>query len=268
MKMPKLSCLPVSLYPDFIAGKLSLSDWAKFARDAGLDAIDVSVLMTRPRTSGFDTGGMPVDTVATYTDFTHPDAAARESAFDQFKVDVETAVALGAAYLRITAGQAHPGLHPRDGIERTLEYFTRAADFAKPSGVGLLFENHSKPGVWQHYDFGAAPENYYPLTERLTGTPIDLLFDTANACFYHQDPVSMLERIFPKVRRIHIADIIRAEHLKPVLIGSGIVPLTAIFQFLKQSNYSGGLAIEEASFTGLAGIRQAVEITRNLWENA
>ena len=47
MPMPKLSCLPVSFYPAFAAGKISILDWADIARNTGLDAIDLSVLMTR-----------------------------------------------------------------------------------------------------------------------------------------------------------------------------------------------------------------------------
>lgn len=274
--MPKLSCLPVSFYLEFAGGKMSISDWAAVAGNIGLDAIDLSVLMTRRLDADALAAaavelkglGMPVDTVVTYTDFTHPDAASREREFDQFKADIATAVLFGAKYLRITSGQAHPETGRREGIELTLAYFTRAAELAANNGIGLLFENHSKPGVWQHYDFAGVPEVYFDITGRLAGTAIDLLFDTANACFYKQSPVRMLERIFPRVRRIHVADIAEGENLKPVLIGQGIVPLSVIFKFLKQAHYSGGLSIEEASFKGLDGVKQAVETTRNLWMNA
>jgi sugar phosphate isomerase/epimerase len=75
----------------------------------------------------------------------------------------------------------------------------------------------------------------------------------------------MLERIYPRVRRIHVADIVESENLKPVLIGQGIVPLAKIFHFLNESGFSGGLSIEEASMDGFDGIRKAVEATRHLW---
>jgi sugar phosphate isomerase/epimerase len=212
--------------------------------------------------------GMSVDTVVTYTDFTHPDAAFRESEFDKFKTDIETAVLFKAAYLRLTSGKAHPETSRSKGIELTLAYFKRAAEFADKNGVGLLFENHSKPGVWQYYDFAGAPEIYFDIAGRLAGTAVDLLFDTANACFYKQDPVRMLERIFARVRRIHVADIIASDNQKPVLIGQGIVPLSIIFKFLKQTDFSGGLSIEEASFNGIAGVKKAFETARDLWINA
>ena len=211
---------------------------------------------------------MPVDTIVTYTDFTHPDAAFREKEFMQCKADIETAVLFEAKYLRLTAGQAHPETDRRRGIELTLDYFNRTAEFAGKNGIGLLFENHSKPGVWQYYDFAGTPEVYFDVVGRLTGTAVDLLFDTANACFYKQSPVRMLERIFERVRRIHVADIIEGETLKPVRIGRGMVPLSGIFKFLKQAGFSGALSIEEASFKGIDGIKKAVEITRDLWMHA
>jgi sugar phosphate isomerase/epimerase len=149
-----------------------------------------------------------------------------------------------------------------------MEYFNRAAAFAGRHGVGLLFENHSKPGVWQYYDFAGEPSVYFEIAGRLSGSAVDLLFDTANACFYKQDPVRMMERIFAKMRRIHVADIVDSEKLKPVLIGQGIVPLSGIFGFLKRGSFSGALSIEEASFNGPDGVRAAVETTRHLWMNA
>ena len=272
----KLSCLPVSYYSDFRKGAMSIPNWAIQARQLGFDAIDLSVLMTRvlDRKQLRDTAleleriGMPVDTIATYTDFTHPHASVRDREFAGFEADIAAAHSLGAKYLRLTSGQAHPETARRQGIALIMDYFTRAAKVASQYGIRLLFENHSRPGVWRYYDFAGEPEVYFELIERLDDTGIDLLFDTANACFYKQDPVRMLARIFPRVRRIHIADISECEDLKPVLIGQGIVPLPEIFKFIKQNSFSGMCSIEEASFGGVEGMKQAVDASRTLWKNA
>jgi len=37
------SCLPVSLYPAFTSGELTLNDWFHFAHALGLDGADVSI---------------------------------------------------------------------------------------------------------------------------------------------------------------------------------------------------------------------------------
>ena len=269
----KLSCLPVSYYPEFKKGSMSIADWARQAQRLGLDAVDLSVLMTRRLDQGklketaleLKLIGMPVDTIVTYSDFTHPDAVVRESEFAQFESDITAALTLGAIYLRITPGQAHPQTSRKDGIAFTVDYFSRAAKFASQNGIGLLFENHSKPGVWQYYDFGGEQDVYFELTERLRNVGIDLLFDTANACFYNQDPARMLGRIFSRVRRIHVADIVKAKELQPVLIGTGVVPLAKTFTYLKDHGFSGSLSIEEASFTGFDGFEKAVHATRDLW---
>ena len=260
----KLSCLPVSFYPDFKSGKITVAEWAALAEQLGLDAIDLSVLITRQDKTK---PAFPVDAVAAYTDFTHPDEAVREDEFSRFMEDVCDCAAIGAQYLRITAGQAHPQTTTRQGLNWAEIYLKRAAEFALLHDIGLLFENHSKPSVWQYYDFAGEPEVYFELIERLKNVDIDLLFDTANACFYKQDPVRMLERILHRVQRIHIADIIESENLKPTLIGQGIVPLSVIFEFLKQKDFTGAFSIEEASFSGFDGIKRAVDATRNLWMN-
>ena len=45
-----LSCLPISLYPDIISGKMPLKDWSLLAADCGLDAFDISILFVQDRT--------------------------------------------------------------------------------------------------------------------------------------------------------------------------------------------------------------------------
>ncbi|MFA6566972.1 MAG: sugar phosphate isomerase/epimerase family protein [Victivallales bacterium] len=244
---------------------MNIPKWASMAEQLGLDTIDLSVLITRHDNTKPE---FPVDTVATYTDFTNPDETVRESEFSSFMEDVRDCNTVGAQYLRVTAGQAHPQTSIGQGLNWAEKYLRRATEFAGLGNVRLLFENHSKPGVWSYYDFAGEPEIYFELVKRLESTKIDLLFDTANACYYKQDPVRMLERIFPRVRRIHVADIIAGEHLRPAPIGQGIVPLPEIFKFLKKNKFSGSFSIEEASFNGFEGMKKAVEATRNLWMNA
>lgn len=272
----KLSCLPVSYYPDFRSGAMSISDWAILGQQLGLDAIDLSVLMTREldrnglraTASELERIGIPVDTIATYTDFTHPEAGVRDREFADFQADIAAAHLLGATYVRITAGQAHPETARSEGIALVLDHFTRAEKAASQQGIRLLFENHSRPGVWRYCDFAGDPEVYFELVEHLGGAGIDLLFDTANACFYRQDPVSMLAQIYPRVRRIHIADIGPCDDFTPVLVGRGIVPLPDVFAFIKRNHFAGMCSVEEASFTGIEGMKQAFDTSRALWISA
>ena len=45
----KLSCLPVSYFPQIIGGEMSVQDWTKLGAALGLDAIDLSVLFLTSR---------------------------------------------------------------------------------------------------------------------------------------------------------------------------------------------------------------------------
>ena len=79
----KLSCLPVSLYPELTAGTRTLADWFHFAAELGLDGADVSVVHLPGRTPAdlapvrqqADDAGVQIAMLVTYADFTHPDAA-------------------------------------------------------------------------------------------------------------------------------------------------------------------------------------------------
>ncbi len=81
----KLSCLPVSLYPDLAAGRRSLDEWFRMAAALGLDGADVSVTHVASREPAYlhalrqeaAEAGLQVAMLATYSDFTHPDAAER-----------------------------------------------------------------------------------------------------------------------------------------------------------------------------------------------
>jgi sugar phosphate isomerase/epimerase len=265
-----LSCLPVSIYPELINGAIAITDWAKFANEIGLDSIDLSVLITRNiKKRELNKLDLPlgIDSIAAYTDFTNPDIKIRENEFDQFKQDIEDAEQLGAKYMRITSGQNYPEIDRETGIALTVKYFVRAAEFAEKSKVKLLFENHSKPGIWQYYDFAGAPDVYFEIVNSITGNNIDLLFDTANALVYTQDPIEMMNKIYSRIKRIHLNDIRRIGILDPVGIGKGVVEFNAIFKYLKDHNYQGALSIEEASFSGLEGIKKAVVAVSNLLNN-
>jgi hypothetical protein len=44
-KSMKLSCLPVSFYREIMDGEISIVDWGRIALDAGLDAIELSIIL-------------------------------------------------------------------------------------------------------------------------------------------------------------------------------------------------------------------------------
>jgi len=112
----KLSCIPVSFFKDIIGGSMTVAQWAQLGKAVGLDAIDLSILFVPDRSrsavlelrNAIGAAGMRVAMLASYPDFTHPDTVQRERELALAQEVVEVAAGLGAAMVRVTAGQAHP----------------------------------------------------------------------------------------------------------------------------------------------------------------
>jgi sugar phosphate isomerase/epimerase len=272
----KLSCLPVSYYADFLAGRKTLGGWAAEALGLGLDAIDLSIILLVRRDAAFldavrkdiERCGITVNMVATYPDFTHPDATQRRWQLRQNQVDIENAAAIGARYVRVTAGQAHPETGKKEGLEWAIEGIGKSLEHAKRQGITLVYENHSKPGVWQYADFSLPTEIFLEIFRRTEGIDLGINFDTANPLIFGDDPLPILQKVLHRVRTIHASENETIGSMKPTVVGKGIVPFDSIFRVLKASGFTGWVSIEEASGTGRQGIKDAVDFVRTAWERA
>jgi sugar phosphate isomerase/epimerase len=272
----KLSCIPVSLFKEIIGGSMSIQEWAQVGKEAGLDAIDASILFIPDRSRAAVTGlrkaieatGMRVAMVASYPDFTHPDAAQRAREVDLAQEVVEVAAGLGAEMVRVTAGQAHPETGREDGIRWATEGLRQLTDRTRKSGVRLVYENHSKPGAWTYTDFSQPPDIFLAIVKATADVGLGLNFDTANATAFSQDPLGLLEQCIDRVVSVHAADTAVRGELKPVLLGTGLAPLEAIFRRLVQAGWDNWICIEEASFQGREGIAKAARVVRQLWSRS
>lgn len=272
----KLSCLPVSYFAEIINGQMSLGQWAREAAGLGLSAIDITILFVRSRNASdlrsmrqeIEAEGVRVAMVATYPDFTHPDRAERFNQARHLEADIAAAAALGAELVRVTAGQAHPRTSREEGIAWAIEGLTTALPAAERHGVRLVYENHSKPGVWDYYDFSYPTDIFLAIVQGTAGTSLSINFDMANPLVYGDDPLPLLKRVVDRVASVHAADIRAAGALEPVVIGTGVVPFLQIFSALKENGFDGWICIEEASCSGPAGVEQAVSFIRRTWEEA
>ena len=262
----KLSCLPVSYFKEIINGSKSILDWAKEGKNLGLDAVDISVLFIRNKTKKelieirdkLSSLGIGIAVTTTYPDFTHPDAEHRKREIDLFLEDMNNLSLLGTKYIRITSGQAHPDTKREEGIKWALEGFSRIIEPAEKLRIQLVFENHAKPGVWEYPDFAFPTDIFLEIADNIKETPIKILFDTANPVAFGDDPIKLLSKVINRVVCMHISDTEVKGALKPVVIGTGVVPLKSIFLFLKEGKYDGWLCIEEASNKGEQGIIRAI----------
>jgi sugar phosphate isomerase/epimerase len=268
-----LSCLPVSYFAELRRGTRSIEDFADEAWRLGLEAIDLSVLLLEQRSqeqlttlrSRIEGRGLFVNMISSYTDFTHPEADVRSSQGDVLQAAIRMAAALGGRLVRVTAGQAHRGVSREQGIAWAARGLTESLEYAREHGVRLVYENHSRPGVWERYDFSYPTEIFLELVEATEGSELGVNFDTANTLAYGDDPLPVLEAVLERVVSIHAADTKARGRLEPVLLGTGAVPFREIFRRLQRHGFDGPVSIEEASNTGAAGFAAAVEFVRRIW---
>lgn len=269
----KLSCLPVSLYPELSAGTRTLADWFRFAAELGLDGADVSVVHLQSREPAYlrtvrqqaSAAGVQIAMLVTYADFTHPDAAERARQVEEIRAYCAVAAALGASFMRVTAGQKHPSVQRAEGIEWAVAGLTACLDKAAASGVTLCYENHTKGYAWTYNDFSQPAEIFLEIVQRTAGTGLRLLYDTANTLGTGDDPLDVLEQVKARVAVIHVNDIRRAGYFEPCLLGTGVAPVREIFTQLAQAGFDGWISVEEASKTGEAGFRTAIPLAEQWW---
>jgi sugar phosphate isomerase/epimerase len=272
----KLSCLPVTFFSQIIDGQMTVADWARMGAEVGLDAIDLSVLFLQNLEPAYldgmrkeiETAGMTVAMVTSYPDFTHPDPAERARQIELECAYIHAVGRLGAGMIRVTSGQAHPGLQEADGIRWALEGLKACEDAGLQAGVQMVLENHGKPGCWQYTDFDQPTHIFLALAEGIKGTSIGINFDTANPIAYGDDPQPILEQVIDQVVSIHAADTDTRGALNHVLLGTGLVPFGQLFTYLKGAGFDGWICMEENARQGQQGVLDAADFIRKTWADA
>ena len=272
----KLSCLPVSLYADLTDGRRTLVDWFNFAGALGLDGADISVVHLQSHQPDYlralrqqaADAGIQIAMLVTYADFTHPDAAERLRQVEEIRAYCDVAAQLGASFMRVTAGQAHPGVERADGIEWAVAGLTACLARAAAAGVTLCYENHTKGYAWTYNDFSQPADRFLEIVARTEGTGLKILYDTANTLAAGDDPLAVLEQVKQRVAMIHVNDIRQAGRFEPVLLGTGVAPVQEIFSTLVQNGFDSWVSVEEASKTGEEGFRRAIPYALQLWSQA
>ena len=273
----KLSCLSVSLFPAVINGEMTIKEYAELCKSLELDGFDLGLIQLKNHSPGYVNQikkdikdvGIPVVMITTYPDFTHPDPMQREREFEYLRHDIALASNIGAKYLRITAGQAHPKMEVHEGINLVVENFKNIAPVAEKFGITLVYEDHSKPGAWDYMDFSNPPDIFLEIARQIKDTSIRINFDTANILVAGEErTLEVLEEVIDQVDTIHVAETGTLGKMDPVPIGTGLAPIKEVFTLLKAHQFEGWLCIEEWGNQGVEGVKKAVEFTRKTWEEA
>lgn len=266
----QISCLPVSLYPEFFSGERTVPEYSRQAKELDLDAIDINALFLREKSMEEiqqirSELTVPVLMVSAYSDFTLPSEEKRAEALETAIADMRRAQAVGAKYIRLTAGQAYPGEPDDQMVQRAYDCFAKCAEVSAETGVKILLENHSKPGAWEYPDYDFHVERFLNLWEALKTLPIAVNYDTANA-YALKEWERLLEAVAGRIETVHLNDLSSIEPLGFARIGAGIVPMQEIVQAVYDTGFNGALCIEEAGFQGWDGIVKAAAYARELSE--
>lgn len=272
----KLSSLPVSFYPDLAAGRMTPGDWLRTAARLGLDGADLSVAHITSRAPAnidalrreAEDAGVHIAILATYTDFTHPDQAYRARQIDDLNAWIDAGARMGVTFLRLTAGQDHPGVPEDAGLAWAAEGLTACVHDAAAAGVRLLYENHTRGSVWERNDFTQPAARFLDVARRTRGSGLEILFDTANCLALDDDPLAVLKEVIDRVGAIHLSDIRRRGEFEPTAIGTGAAPIDRLLERFTTHGFDGWISIEEASRTGEEGFRRAIEFADRAWAEA
>jgi sugar phosphate isomerase/epimerase len=255
---------------------MTVGEWAQMGAEVGLDGIDLSVLFLKSLEPSYldrmrqdiESAGMRIAMVTSYPDFTHPDPDERQRQIELERAYIAAVGRLGAELIRVTSGQAHPGLKEEDGLRWAVEGLKACEEAGQEAGVKLVLENHGKPGCWDYTDFDQPTHIFLALAEELKETSIGINFDTANPIAYGDDPLPILQKVIDQLVSVHAADTDTRGALNHVLLGTGLVPYQEIFSYLKQSGFDDWICMEENSQQGQAGVQKAADFIRKTWQEA
>jgi sugar phosphate isomerase/epimerase len=273
----KLSCVPASWFMELAEGRMPIEAWIDFGAALGLDAVDFGQAWFRDRRppvlaalrARLASRGLRAGMIRGAPDFTHPDPRARRATLDEMRALLEVAHALGAPLLRVTAGQAHPGVARADGVAWACEGLTALVPAARAAGVTLAYENHTKASVWAYRDFSEDSAVFLDIVRATEGSGLGVNFDTGNPLVHGEDPLPLLRQVAHRLACVDANDSRTRGRFEFCVVGQGLVPFAELFGFLKRGvGYDGWISVEEFSRTGEQGFRDAVRFVRDAWAAA
>ena len=275
MKPLLLSCLPMIYFrPMVLERTMTLFDWLDVAATLGVSGTEIHNRtlpgyepqeVDRVREE-IEARRLRVSQVTTAPDFTHPDPDYREAQLKQVRADIDVAAALGATCVRLTAGQAHPGVRREDGIRWVMDSFERLLRYAEGKGVYLAYENHYKDYFWQYPDFSQRAEVFLEIVRRMRGSGLRVNFDTSNQVMVGEDPMAVLLEVRDLVVHVHCSDRVRPGEYQHAPAGEGVVDFPRIFAALHDAGYQGWLSVEYNGTEGLDGLRRGIDYVRRTWK--
>jgi len=176
----------------------------------------------------------------------HPDgleAGRNRQAWQEMNSLIPKAQHLGAGIMRIVASSLQFRHEPHGPqIEAIVAMLRESVRMAADEGVVLALENH--------IDYTSA--EILEILERVGSDHLRVNFDTGNALRVMEDPVEAARRLGPYTVATHTKDVDACRHVRPeewyffssVPVGTGLIDMPGVVRALRQSGYTGMLAVE------------------------
>ena len=148
-------------------------------------------------------------------------------------------------------------------LERAADCFRTAVELGKQYGITIGFEN--TPHACKPL---SSPEDCRYILQRVPG--LGLIFDTGNFRVAEPDgdELAAYELLKPYIIRIHLKDVVLGDfptgevcvdgqRIRPVVAGSGIIPVERLLHAMVRDGYDGDLAIEYSAPAEARGVEHA-----------
>ncbi len=270
----KLSCNPVIYFKEMVLERtMSHEDW--FRQAAGYDLFGTEIYhrcmeshdpayLERIKDS-LQRYWLRISQYSCSPDLCHPDREVRAEEVRKLKANIAVAAQLGAPSVRVTAGQAHPGLTREQGIQNTVESLRECLALADERGVSLAYENHYKDYFWEYPDFSQPHEIFLEILNALWDTSLKVNFDCSNPIMNGEDPIPLLRQVVDRVVQVHCGDRQVYGQYTHAVPGEGLVNYPALFEVLQDAGYNGWLSIEYNRPDAPEGLQRAFNYVRATW---
>jgi L-ribulose-5-phosphate 3-epimerase len=238
-KSPRLftGCCAYSYHEYLAKGRMSMEEFILKGVELGLDGVDITgywLKSTEPtslaalRHFAFK-NGMPFSGVACGASMVQTEKAKRDETLEEIKKWVGITDALGAAHLRIFAGELPPGATAQQAIDWTIEVMKPACDYAGKRGITLGLEDHS--GITQKAD--AILEIIHRVDSPYAGINLDITNFVADS---DEDQYKQIEACVPYATQTHIREQFGESHHP--------VDLDRVWQIFARGGYRGYMSAE------------------------
>jgi len=198
-------------------------------------------------------------------DFTHPDPAIRAQELNITKRNIDVAARLRANSVRLTAGQVHPNVSRKEGVDWACEGLKASAEYALGRKVWVAYEDHYKDYFWERPDFSQRGEIFLEIVDRLRDTALKVNFDFGNPVMIGEDSIALLRPVVDRVVNVHCSDRFQGEYPHQIA-GQGSVNFPAGFRILHEAGYDGWLSSEYNGNQGLEGLKRSLDYIRTTWD--